>query len=244
MPMAGEYLFAQSYGMGGFQAVVFTEALFFILSMLLAYTMARRVLPAVWAAAFLFSIHLLPQSYTFLFGFGKFDMVDVYLMLTAFSMLFDPMDAGRISVTWILFLFYFTVKCFSWLQLGAPMAACSLFLLRKREWRLISAVCALGLILLLSVMVKNQLQVGNPMAPFVDSKSRHMYLEKPGFVTRLMYGVREKKQIHELTNFLFVYNEYILCGIAIALLLVAQMLKTGLRGLGRIIPFLFLSLLP
>lgn len=251
MPMAAEYLFAQVYGLGGLPAVVFTDAAFCILLIRLAYATARTLLTPNWTAAFLLAMLLLPHCLTYLFGSGKVDMVNVYLVFTALSLLFQPADPRRITVVAVLFLVSCAVKYPVWLQLLLPVTACALYLIQRREWRLVSLVCLTAVLFIGPVLLKNEVQVGNPLAPLVHSPRQHTYVashkpldwEQVRTPAIAEEGGRDRPFI-SLAQFLEYHIMFVLYALTVVLLAVAASLGIDLRRIGPALLFLVLSLTP
>ncbi len=252
MPMAAEYLFSQAYGLAGLPAVVLTDALFCILYISLVYRYARLLLPRSWASACLFAILLFPQSATYLFGSGKVDMVLVYLLLAAGSMLTHPINPRRVTLILTLFFIACSVKYPVWLQLLFPSLAGMVYLLFRRQWRLSVLVCMLALSFIGPVMLKNAVQVGNPLAPIVYSPWQTRYLasthtsETWGQVwSPVSKGIEQGKSlVVALAIFLsysFVFILYAVFGI---LLSISLILRIDLEKVRLHILFLLLMLIP
>jgi hypothetical protein len=243
MPMAAEYLFAQSYGLGGRQAVLMTDAVFCILTIMLCHGMARLLMPRPWAFAFILSMMLLPQSYTYLFGSAKVDMVNVYLVLTGMSLLLKPLDSRRMLVSLAIGSIAFSVKYTSWPQLALPVVVAVGILF----WRGRKRQAFMGLLIPLlfagPVMLKNQIQVGNPLAPVVWSPSQRAYLaahlenEWDQVVKPLGKPVVREKPVLASTWFLQASVGYLLYAAMLLLLPLAVYLRTELR---RFVPLLLL----
>lgn len=252
MPMAAEYLFAQAYGLAGIPAVVMTDALFCVLCINLVFRSTRMIMPRVWSAACLFAILLFPHSITYLFGSGKVDMLLVYLLFVAGSMLLHPIDPRRIAVILALFFIACSVKYPVWLQLLVPSMVGLAYLLFRRQWRLSMLVCILALLFLGPVVIKNYLQVGNPLAPIFYSPGQTVYLASshtPDRWSQVWSPVstsieKGKSLVVALANFLEYSFGFILYGVFGILLAIALFLKTEIKRIEPLIFFLLLMLIP
>ena len=252
MPMAAEYLFAQSYGLAGIPGVVYTDVLFGILVLRIAYGTARMILTPAWAWVFLLFVLLMPHSLTYLFGSCKVDMLLVYLVLSAGSMLLQRFDPPRVALILFLFLVSCAVKYPVWLQVMLPIATGMLYLLYRREWRLLSLACILSCLLVGPVMLKNKLQVGNPLAPLVYSPKQNKFVasshvplgwDKVKSVVKKS-DVKGGKPIHSIANVLEYTMAYILYAAFGMLLVIAYLSRLDLRRVHPVLAFLLLSLLP
>jgi hypothetical protein len=177
MPMACEYLFAQAYGMGGRWAVLFTDTTFGALTLFLCYRTGRILLSPIWTIIFILTILLFPQGILYLLGAAKVDMVNTFLLLSAISLLFRPKITG--PLVWILvalFSISCAIKYLSWLQLIIPISVCILYIWNKQGWRTMMLACLIPLFFTGPVLLKNQLQVGNPLAPLVWNAGQHTYI--------------------------------------------------------------------
>ncbi len=189
---------------------------------------------------------LLPQSYTYLFGSAKVDMVNVYLMLTAMSLLLQPLDSRRLLVALAIGSIAFSVKYTSWPQLALPVVVAVGILF----WRGRKRQAFMGLLIPLlfagPVMLKNQIQVGNPLAPAVWSPSQRAYLaphlenEWNQVIKPLGKPVVREKPMLASTWFLQASVGYVLYAAFVLLLPFAIRFRTDLR---RFIPLLVLLLL-
>lgn len=252
MPMAAEYLFAQSYGLAGMPGELFTDALFCILSISVAYGTARMVLPRVWAAVSLFAVLLFPHSVTYLFGSGKVDMVLVFLLFSGASMLLHPLGPRRVVVVLTLFLIACSVKYTVWLQMLLPVIAGLAYLLYRRQWRLSLLVCLLAILFLGTVALKNAIQVGNPLAPLVYSPGQNTYLattHTPDTWNQVWSPVslglkKGKSHVVALANFLEYSFGFILYALFGVLFAIAWALKVDVRRVDSLILLLLLILIP
>jgi hypothetical protein len=252
MPMAAEYLFAQAYGLAGIPAVVFTDALFCVLCISLVFRNARVLMPRMWASACLFAILLYPHSITYLFGSGKVDMVLVYLLFAAGSMLSHPLEPRRVTAVLALFFIACSVKYPVWLQLLVPSVAGLVYLLYRRQWRLSMLVCVLAISFLGPVMIKNAFQVGNPLAPIVYSPGQTRYLASshtPDTWDRVWSPVSKgveqgKSLVVALANFLEYSFSFILYAVFGVLMSISLILGIDVKKVEPLILFLLLILIP
>lgn len=246
MPMAVEYLFAQSYGLGGRQAILMTDAAFFILTVMLCHGFARMLMTRLWAFIFILAMMLLPQSYTYLFGSAKVDMVNVYLMLTAMSLLLQPLDSRRLLVALAIGSIAFSVKYTSWPQLALPVVVAVGILFGMGRKRLAFMGLLIPLLFAGPVMLKNQIQVGNPLAPVVWSPSQRAYLaphlenEWNQVIMPLGKPMKRDKPLLVPAWILQASVGYLLYAAFVLLLPFAIRFRTDLR---RFIPLLVLLLL-
>ena len=252
MPMAAEYLFAQSYGIAGMPAALFTDAMFCVLCINVFYKTARTILPSAWAASSLFAILLFPHSVTYLFGSGKVDVVLVYILLSAGSILLHPLEPKRVTVLLSMFLIACSVKYTVWLQLVFPCMAGFGYLLYKRQWRLSISVCVLALSFLGPVVLKNTVQVGNPLAPLVYSPWQTRYVAASHTPdtwdqvwSPVSKGIEEGKSlVVAFANFLEFSFGFILYAVFGVLLSVALALGIEIKRVEPLILFLLLVLIP
>lgn len=195
MPMAGEYLFAQAFGLGGQTAIVFLDAAFSLLLIRLAYLTANRLMSQHAALAFTLAMLLIPQSTLYLFGSGKIDALNVYIIFTAISLVMTGALSANLWMILIACSLSCAVKYTSWIQLALPIMVCVIMILRYAGYRRAMIAVVLPLAFAGPVIVKNKWQVNNVRAPMVSIPEQTQYVKPHVGVTNDILDSEIKKAI-------------------------------------------------
>lgn len=247
MPMGVEYLYAQAFGLGGRAAIMFTCAIVCILTIGLAHSTARMILPPMGAHVFILAMLLIPNSFSHLFWSAKVDMFNTYLIFLAASMLLHPLDDARLLLCVVLSSIACAVKQLSWLQLSLPILACIALLSARRSWRTLFAACLLPVLFIGPVILKNQIQTGNPLAPVFWTPMQKVYIaphigeDLNNLLASVIEGKVDMNPVRQIVAALFSAMSFLLYSVTLLVVAFSVGFRVNLRRVSFLLVFLLLS---
>ena len=167
MPQGAEYLFSAGFGIGGYQAIRMMDAIFTLLLIDLVRATSTRFLSLLWTGMAVCLVFLMPESLLYVFGSGKVDTLGTYLFVVGFTLLLRFREIGSYIPAVLALSAALAVKYTNWLLLVLPLTGLFILLLAQKKYRQAMAAAVIPLLFTMPVLIKNQVEVNNPLAPVI-----------------------------------------------------------------------------
>jgi hypothetical protein len=251
MPMGAEYLFAQVFPLGGKLSIFMLDAFFGLLLVRRLYLIALQHLPPRTSLVLVLTTLLVPEGIPFLFGIGKVDSINIYLIVSGFAWIAERHNPFRLWYALLAFSMALAVKYTGWIQLLLPVTITVVMLTRTKG---ISKGLLAGLIPLMfivPVLTKNLIQTGNAMVGLKWSPAQHTYVEphsgmkKEELSEKISGNIRQELDpVKTLIQISYYHLNFILYGVLLVLLLTALALRVDVSDLRWLMFFLLAGLVP
>ena len=179
MPLGAEELFSMVYPYGGYYSVRILDALFCLLLFDLLYDFVVKFIGKNLSRSFLILILLLPGTFFFLFGTGKVDVLNTYFMTLGFVLFLKYWNTKNLPLVIVVFSLSLSIKYTSWLLLAVPLfLLCAAYIYQNAKrnfW-----IFFVPLFFVAPTLIKNQVQVNNPLASIFNSPNQTQFIWKKG----------------------------------------------------------------
>ncbi|MEY3368839.1 MAG: hypothetical protein RI973_1994 [Bacteroidota bacterium] len=167
MPQGAEYLFSAGFGIGGYQAIRMMDAIFTLLLIDLIRATSIRYLSLLWTGMVICLVFLMPETLLYVFGSGKVDTLGTYFFVVGFTLILRFREIGSYLPAVLALSAALAIKYTNWLLLILPLTGLFLLLLMQKKYRMAMAAAAIPLLFTMPVLIKNQIEVNNPLAPVI-----------------------------------------------------------------------------
>jgi hypothetical protein len=193
MPQGVEYLFSLPFGLtgiGGIRALA-TLGAFGLLHLL--YSSGKQLFSEPTARILVISSLLIRGTLFFMFSTGKIDTWNTYIIVAGIVLFLQSYRSGKVTEAFLIFSISLGIKYTNWLLLLLPLCYLLLILFRERQsWR-IGFLALVPLFFIGSVMMRNQIQVNNPLAPLLKTGQESRYVSTHGGIP-----IRQSEEVLEM----------------------------------------------
>lgn len=182
MPQGVEYLFSLPFGLTGIGGIRALDALGAFGLIHLLYSSGKLLFSEPIARILIISSLLIRGTLFFMFSTGKIDTWNTYILMVGIVLFLQSYRRGKVIEAFLIFSISLGIKYTNWLILFLPLFYLLLILFRERKsWR-ISFLALVPLFFIGSVMIKNQIQVNNPLAPLLKTGQESRYIATHGVI--------------------------------------------------------------
>tara|TARA_R110002072_G_scaffold250981_1_gene409717 strand:+ start:4695 stop:6413 length:1719 start_codon:yes stop_codon:yes gene_type:complete len=180
MPLGMEYVFTIPFGFTGIPGVLVFDALGSIALLHLIYTVGKKLFSIRMAQVLVLTALLIKGTLFYLFGTGKIDTWNTYVIVSGIFLFIQNCRKREFTGVFLIFSIALGIKFTNWLLLILPL--CYLFyeLFRREKFRKVALLAMVPLFFAGSVMIRNQLEVNNPLAPIFLTGNESRFVETHG----------------------------------------------------------------
>lgn len=218
MPLGIEYLFTVPFGLTGYSGIHALDAIGAIALIHLLYSTGKQFFSVQMARMLVLLALLIKGTFFFVFASGKIDTWNTYILMTGIVLFLKSVHSRNVTGAYLIFSIALGIKYTNWLLLLLPLGYLLFILYQREKFQKIAFLSLVPLFFAGSVMVKNQIQVNNPLAPIFISGTESRFIETHGEIPKQaidpsLQSERESIQsflkqlpemIHPLGLFLFV----------------------------------------
>jgi len=180
MPLGMEYVFTIPFGFTGIQGVLFFDAIGAIALLHLIYTAGKKLFSIRMAQVLVLTVLLIKGTLFYLFGTGKIDTWNTYVMMSGIFLFIQNYRKREFTGVFLIFSIALVIKFTNWLLLILPLCYLCYELFRREKFRKVALLAMVPLFFAGSVMIRNQLEVNNPLAPILLTGNESRFVETHG----------------------------------------------------------------
>jgi len=180
MPLGMEYVFTIPFGFTGIPGVLFFDALGSIALLHLIYTSGKQLFSIRMAQVLALAVLLIKGTLFFVFSSGKIDTWNTYVIMSGIFLFIQNYRKRELTGVFLIFSIALGIKFSNWLLLILPLCYLCYELLRREKFRKVALLALVPLFFTGSVMLRNQLEVNNPLAPIVFTGNESRFVATHG----------------------------------------------------------------
>lgn len=180
MPQGIQILFTLPFGVSGYSGVRFLDAFGALGLLHLIYAESKNLLNEKYSKIFVLIALFLKGTILFLFGTGKIDTWNAYILATGIFAFFKAVNSKNFQNVFIIFSIALTLKYTNWVMLVLPLLLGGYFLFCEKPFLQWIVLMLLPVLFSGSVLIRNQYQVNNTLAPFFSNGSESRYVHNHG----------------------------------------------------------------
>lgn len=180
MPLGIEYVFTIPFGFTGIPGVLVFDALGAIALILLIYTSGKQLFSIRMAQVLVLAVLLIKGTLFYLFGTGKIDTWNTYVIMSGIFLFIQNYRKRELTGAFLIFSIALGIKFTNWLLLILPLCYLCYELFRREKFRKVALLALIPLFFTGSVMLRNQLEVSNPLAPILLTGNESRFVETHG----------------------------------------------------------------
>ena len=184
MPLGIEYLFTVPFGFTGISGIHALDAVGTFALIHLLYSFGKRFFSVQMARVLVLSALLIKGTFFYVFASGKIDSWNTYIVLVGIILFLKSIRSRKVTGAYLIFSIALGIKYTNWLLLLLPLGYLFIMIAQREKFRNFALLSLIPLFFAGSVMVKNQIQVNNPLAPIFISGSESRFIETHGEIPK------------------------------------------------------------
>jgi hypothetical protein len=180
MPLGMEYVFSIPFGFTGISGVLVFDSIGAIVLLHLIYSSGKQLFSTRMAQVLVLAVLLIKGTLFYVFATGKIDTWNTYVIMVGVFYFILNYRKRKFTVVFLIFSIALGIKFTNWLLLILPLCYLCYELFRREKFRKVALLAMVPLFFAGSVMVRNQLEVGNPLAPIVLTGNESRFVETHG----------------------------------------------------------------
>jgi hypothetical protein len=185
MPLGVEYLFTVVFGFTGYSGIQALDAIGTIALIHLLYSTGKQFFSIQMARVFVLSTLLIKGTFFLVFASGKIDTWNTYIIITGIFSFLKGVRNRKETGAFLIFSIALGIKYTNWLLLLFPLGFLFFKIYQREKFRKVVFLLSVPLFFIGSVMLKNHIQVNNPLAPLYVSGTESRFIKTHGEIPKL-----------------------------------------------------------
>jgi len=182
MPLGMEYVFTILFGFTGISGVLVFDSLGSIALLHLIYSSGKQLFSIKMAKVLVLSVLLIKGTLFYVFASGKIDTWNTYVIMVGIFHFIINYRKRKFTAVFLIFSIALGIKYTNWLLLLLPLCYLYFELFRREKFRKVALLSLIPLFFAGSVMVRNQLEVNNSLAPIFLTGNESRFVATHGEV--------------------------------------------------------------